>query len=79
MMYTLEDTFDVTKMINDPLGKVESVRVTRSEFFLISCISEEQIDKALRLHKLVTFRSGAPVKGVISGVSWTLRLLVLRR
>lgn len=60
-----------SKDIEDALGKVESVRVTRSGFALILRASEEQKDKALLLHKLVTsevesinFQSRAPIKKV---------------
>lgn len=39
-------------MVKDTLGKVKSVKVTRSSFVLISCVSEEQKEKALWLNKL---------------------------
>ena len=34
------DLFDVLKMVKYALGKVESIRVTRSGLILIHCISE---------------------------------------
>lgn len=47
--------FEVSRMVKDALGKVESVRVTRSGFVLISCVLKEQKEKALWLYKLLTY------------------------
>lgn len=55
---------------------MESVRGTRSVFVLISCVSQEQKEKALRINKLpsyevesLDFCSRAPLKGVDSGIT----------
>lgn len=49
------DAFEVSRMVRDALGKVETVRVTRSGFVLFSCVLKEQMEKALRIDKLSTY------------------------
>ena len=62
-------------MVRDALGKVELIRGTRSGFVLISCVSKEEKERALRIDKLLTYEvesfdfcSRVPLKVVISGV-----------
>ena len=40
-------SFEVREMVKEALRKVESVRVTSSGFGMISCVSEEQKERAL--------------------------------
>lgn len=75
----LGNSFEVTRIVKASLEKVDVVKVTRSDMVLIWCVSKEQKECALCLMKLSThevnsfdFQSRAPVKGVISGVHWTL-------
>ena len=78
--------FEELKMVKYALGKVESVRVTRSGLILIRCICEEQRKfavgfKTTRTTEVSCFELGSrtPVRGVIWGVKTGVQVEYTKR
>lgn len=74
----------MSKMVKHAL--VESIKVTRSGLILIDCASEEQRKTAVGLKRIHTtevscfkLQSGAPIKGVITGVTMDVNIEYLKR
>ena len=59
----------ISSTVKKAVGKVVSIKVTRSGLVLVNCVDEEQKNLALDLPRCIDLRSRAPAKGVIAGVS----------